>query len=184
MRTKSERKIAAKISFFIGVLLMLLGVASLLGTIAGASRISVLISFLVVIIGAVFAVIAVTLNKRSVYFFIAAFFLQMGFFLFLSSLHILPFSLSESWPLYSIFAGFSLFIAGWHRYGKIKPWYVVPSVVLVIFGCILLMFSFNLVPFSFFEFVIHWWPLLFVLAGLVLVLASLGTKGKTEDNHK
>jgi hypothetical protein len=163
---------------------MLLGVASLLGTISGTSRASILISFLVVIIGAVFAVVAVTLNKRSVYFFIAAFFLQTGFFLVLSSLNILPFSLSQSWPLFSIFAGLSLFIAGYHRYGKIRPWYVVPSVALVILGCILLMFSFDVVPFSFSHFILNWWPLLLVLAGLILVLASLRPKTKAEESNK
>jgi hypothetical protein len=184
MRTKFERRIVAKISFFIGLLLMLLGIASLLGTISGSSRLSVLFSFLVVIIGAIFAVIAVKLNKRSLYFFIAAFFLQTGFFLFLSSLNIIPFSLSELWPLFSVFAGLSLFIAGYHRYGKIRPWYVVPSIALVILGCGLLMFSFHVIPFSFFHFVLNWWPLLLVLAGLILVLVSLGTKMKPEDSDK
>jgi hypothetical protein len=184
MRTKFERKSAAKVSFFIGLLLMLLGVASLLGTISGTSRISVLISFLVVIIGAFFAVVAVRLNKRSVYFFIAAFFLQTGFFLFLSALRIIPFPLAEMWPLFSVFAGLSLFIAGWRRYGKIKPWYVVPSTALVILGCILLMFSFDVIPFSFSHFILDWWPLLLVLAGLILVFVSLGTRVRTEDNNK
>lgn len=163
---------------------MLLGIASLLGTISGTSRISVLISFLVVIIGAVFAVIAVKLNKRSLYFFIAAFFLQLGFFLFLSSLHIIPFPLSDLWPFFSIFAGISLFIAGWHRYGKISPRYLVPSAAFVILGSVLLMFSFDVIPFSFSQFILKWWPLLLVLAGLVLVLVSFGTKAKPEDSNK
>ncbi len=184
MHTKVERRIAAKVSFFIGLLLMLLGAASLFGTIAGTSRISVLLSFLVLIIGAVFAIIAVKLNKRAVYFFIAAFFLQTGFFLFLSTLHIFSFSLSKSWPLFSVFAGISLFIAGWHRYRRFRPWYAVPSLALVILGCILLMFSFDIVPFSFFQFVVHWWPLLLVLAGLILVLASLSSKIRPEDADK
>jgi hypothetical protein len=184
MHTRFERKIVAKISFFIGLLLMLLGVASLLGTISGASRFSVLISFLVVIIGAIFAVIAVKLNNRSIYFFIAAFLLQMGFFLFLSSLHIFPFSFSEMWPLLSVFAGISLIIAGWHRYGKLRPWYMVPAIVFVILGSILLMFSFDVIPFSFVHFVLNWWPLLLVLAGLILFLVSLGTKNKLEESNK
>ncbi len=163
---------------------MLLGIASLLGTISGASRLSVLISFLVVIIGVIFAVIAVTLNKRSVYFFIATFFLLMGLFLFLSSLHIIPASLSELWPLVSVIAGLSLITAGWHRYGSFRPWYMVPAIAFVVLGCILLMFSFNVVPFSFSHFVLKWWPLILVLAGLVLVLVSLGTRNKTEDTRK
>jgi hypothetical protein len=184
MHTRFERKIVAKLSFFIGLLLMLLGVGSLLGTISGASRVSVLISFLVVIIGVVFAVIAVNLNNRSVYFFIAAFFLQMGFFLFLSSLDIFPFSFAKMWPLLSVFAGISFVIAGWHRYGKLRPWYMVPAVAFVILGSILLMFSFDVVPFSFVQFILDWWPLLLVLTGLILFLVSLGSKNKPEDSAK
>lgn len=160
---------------------MLLGLASLLGSISGTSRISVLFSFLVVIIGAIFAVFAVKLNKKAIYFFIAAFFLQTGFFLFLSSLHIVPFSLSDFWPLFAVFAGLSLFIAGWHRFKSFKPRYMVPSIAFVILGCVLLMFSLDLLPFSFSQFVMNWWPLLLVLAGLILFLVSLGTKVKTED---
>jgi hypothetical protein len=38
-----------------------------------------------------------------------------------------------------------------------------------------------MVSFSFKQFMLNWWPLLLVLAGLILVLISLGTKGKTED---
>jgi hypothetical protein len=124
------------------------------------------------------------LNKRSLYFFIASFFLQTGFVLFLSSLHIIPFSLSEYWPLFSVFAGISLFIAGWHRYGHFSPRYMVPAIAFLALGCVLLMFSFDVVPFSFSQFVLNWWPLLLVLAGLILVLVSLGTKPKSEDKHK
>jgi hypothetical protein len=53
---------------------------------------------------------------------------------------------------------------------------VVPSLAFVILGSVLLIFSFNIVPFSFSHFMIRWWPLLVVLTGLMLVLISLGTK--------
>jgi hypothetical protein len=43
-----------------------------------------------------------------------------------------------------------------------------------------MVFSFRVVPFSFRRFVIDWWPLLVVLAGLILVLLSLGTKHSGE----
>jgi peptidoglycan/LPS O-acetylase OafA/YrhL len=99
-------------------------------------------------------------------------------------MHIIPFSLAELWPLFSIFAGISLFIAGWRSYRTLRPRYVVPSIAFSFLGCILLMFSFDVVPFSFSQFILNWWPLLLVLAGLVLVLASLGTKSKPEDSKK
>ncbi|MDR0997584.1 MAG: hypothetical protein LBL70_00830 [Treponema sp.] len=155
---------------------MLFGIGFLLGSITGASHVSVLVSFLFVILGSLFAFLAIRLNKRSVYLFFAAFFLLVGLFLFLFSLKILPVSFSQAWPLLSVFSGLALFPAGWRRFGGIHPVYVVPSIVFVILGSALLVFSLDLVSFSFRQFMLNWWPLLVVLAGLILVLVSLGTK--------
>jgi hypothetical protein len=176
MDGSTTRKLTARLAFVAGLLLMFLGGAFLLGTLKGIARFSVLRAFFFVIIGAICAFLAIKLNKRSFYLFFAAFFLQAGFFLFLSALHILPFTFSQGWPLLSIFAGLALFPAGWHRFGAIRTRFVVPSVAFVFLGCFLMFFSFRVVPFSFRHFVIVWWPLLVVLMGLILVLLALGTR--------
>jgi hypothetical protein len=162
---------------------MFLGCAFLLGSLAETSEISVLGSFFFVLIGSVCAFAAVKLNKRSLYLFLATFFLLVGFFLFLSALKIMPFSFTKWWPILSVFAGLALIPSGWHRYGKIRPRYVVPSVAFIILGCVLLIFSLDVVSFSFKQFMLDRWPFLLVLAGLILVLISLGTKGKPEDTR-
>jgi hypothetical protein len=176
-----RRRITARFIFIAGLLLMLLGIAFLLATIEGSSRFSVLIAFLLVIIGCGCAVLAIKLNKRSLYLFFAAFFMLVGFFLFLSAFRILPFSFSQSWPLLSVFSGLALLPAGWHRYGTLRSRYLVPSLAFVLLGCLLLVFSLRIVPFSFRHFMLNWWPLLLALAGLILVLISLGTRNKTGD---
>jgi hypothetical protein len=170
------RRVAARVAFIIGLFLMFFGSAFLLGNLAGASQVSVLVSFLFVILGSFFAFLAISLNKRSIYLFFATFFLLVGLFLFLFSLNILPVSFSQAWPLFSVFSGLALFPAGWRRFGGIHPAYVVPSIVFVVLGCALLVFSLDLVSFSFRQFMLTWWPLLVVLAGLIFVLVSLGTK--------
>jgi hypothetical protein len=175
------RHITARLIFIGGLLLMLLGCAFLLGTLADTSRISVLGAFFFVIIGAGSAVLAVKLHKRSTYLFFAAFFMLVGFFLFLSSLNIIPIILGQWWPVLSVFAGLALVPAGWHHYGSVRPRYVVPSVAFVILGCVLLIFSLDVVTFSFKQFMLNWWPLLVALAGFMLLLISLSTKGKVED---
>jgi hypothetical protein len=177
-----HRKITAHIAFIIGLLLMFFGTAFLLGTLENTTRFAILRAFFFVIIGALCAFFAIKLNKRSVYLFFAAFFLLVGFFLFLFALHIIPFSFSQLWPLVSIFAGLALLPAGWHRFGSFRSKYVVPSVVFVLLGCALMVFSFRVVPFSFKHFIISWWPLLVVLIGLTLVLLSLGTKNNSPPN--
>jgi hypothetical protein len=176
------RRTAARLIFIIGFLLMFLGSAFLIGSMAGISRISVLVSFCFVLLGVLCAVFALRLNKSSLYLFFAAFFLQMGFYLLLSALAIVPFSFSQSWPLLSVFSGLALFPAGWRRYGCLRSRYIVPSVFFVALGSVLMIFSLDLVPFSFARFMINWWPLLVVLTGLVLVLISLSTKSHSGNN--
>ena len=176
-----KTRVAAHIVFIAGLFFMLLGITFLLGTMAGISRLSVLWSFLFVIIGAVFAVFAIKLNKRSVYLFFACFFILMGSFLFLSALQIIPFSLAEGWPLLSVFAGLALLPAGWRHYRYVSYRYLIPALAFAGLGCGLLIFSFKVVSFSFRRFIITWWPLVLVVTGIILVLLSLGSKGKARN---
>jgi hypothetical protein len=163
---------------------MLLGVAFLLGTLTGISHFSVLLSFIVVVLGSLCAALAIKLHriaiKRSLYLFFATFFILVGFFLFLSALNILPVPFSQAWPLISVFSGIALFPAGWQHYRSFRYRYMVPSIAFIILGCVLLIFSLDIVPFSLTQFVRSWWPLLVALAGLILVLLSIGTRNNIE----
>ena len=181
---KKFRRVVAHIIFSAGLLFMLLGITFLLGTMTGISRLSVLWSFLFVIIGAIFAIFAIKLNKRNVYLFFASYFILIGNFLFLSALQIIPFTLSQGWPLLSVFAGLALLPAGWRHYRAINYRYLIPALAFAILGCILLVFSFKVAPFSFKGFIINWWPLLLVITGIVLVLLSLGSKGNAEPGNR
>ncbi|MDR2663328.1 MAG: hypothetical protein LBC31_10065 [Treponema sp.] len=176
-----NRRITAHIAFITGLLLMILGIAFLLGTMTGISRLSVLWSFLFVIIGALCAVLAIKLNKRTLYLFFASFFILMGLFLFLSALRIIPITLAQGWPLLSVFAGLALLPAGWRHYRAIHYRYLIPSAAFAALGCALLVFSFKVVSFSFKRFIINWWPLLIVLTGIILVLLSLSSRSRNGD---
>lgn len=175
------RRAAAHVVFAAGLVIMITGIAFLLGTLAGISRLSVLRSFLFVIIGALCAVLALKLNKRPVYLFLASFFILIGLFLFLSALGIIPITLARGWPLLSVFAGLALLPAGWRHYRGFRYRYLIPSLAFVGLGCTLLVFSFKIVSFSFKRFIINWWPLLLVLAGIMLVLLSLGSRRGNGD---
>jgi hypothetical protein len=179
MRLIITRKTAARLIFIIGFLLMFLGSAFLLSSLVEKSCLSVIVSFLFVILGVGCAVLAIKLNKRSLYLFFAAFFMQVGLFLFLSALSIIPVSFSEAWPLGSVFSGLALLPAGWHRYGSFRSRYVVPSLAFVVLGSALMIFSFDLVSFSFAQFIKNWWSLLLVLTGLTLILIALSTNNHT-----
>ena len=176
MRNFVTRRAAARFVFNIGFFLMFLGSAFLIGSLVEISRVSILVSFLLIIFGINCTVFAIRFTRRSLYLFFAALFFQTGLFLFLYTQRIIPINLSHAWPLLSIFAGVSLFPAGWHRYGAFKPHYIVPSAAFVILGSILMVFALDLVSFSLAQFVRNWWPLLIAMAGLILILASLGAR--------
>ena len=176
MKSKLIRKFAANIVFIIGFLLMILGISFLLGFLEGTSRISVFFSFLLVVAGALCAVLAIRLNKNPSYLFFASFLMMAGFFLFLSALGIISLPFSRAWPLLSVFSGLALLPTGWRRYGVLRRRYIVSACAFVILGCALLIFSLRMVPFSFSQFIQEWWPLLLVLGGLTLVLISLGSR--------
>ena len=163
---------------------MLLGITFLLGSMEGTSRevpflISVFLSFLLVVVGAFCTVFALRLNKRSSYLFFASFFTMAGIYLLLSALGIIPLPVSRAWPMFSVFSGLALLPVGWRRCGGFSSRYFVSSCAFIALGCILMVFSFHIVPFSFSQFMRAWWPLLFVLGGLTLVFISLVAK----NNH-
>jgi hypothetical protein len=173
-------RIAARLVFAIGLVLMTLGIAFLLGTMTGISRLSVLGSFLFVIIGALFAVLAIKWNKQTIYLFFASFFILVGLFLFLSTMSIIPITFPQGWPLLSVFAGLALLPAGWRHYRRLRYSYLIPSLAFVILGCILLIFSLKIVSFSFKVFIIDWWPLLLALTGIILILHSVSSGNRND----
>jgi hypothetical protein len=162
--------------FIAGLILMILGISFLLGSLEGTSQISVFFSFLLVLAGAFCAVLGVRLNRRATYLFFASFFLMSGIFIFLSALGIIPLPFSRAWPLLSVFSGLALLPVGWRRHGGFSPRYFVSSCAFVALGCVLLVFSLKVLPFSFRQFIYDWWPLLFLLGGLTLVLISLSVR--------
>ena len=176
MRSKLPRKFTAWLVFIIGLFLMILGVTFLFGLLEGTSKLYIFLAFMLVICGAFCAFLAIKLNKRSSYLFLASFFLMAGIFLFLSALKVIPLTFSQAWPLLSVFTGLALLPVGWRRTGAFSTRYFVSACAFVILGFVLLVFSLDMVPFSFRQFIQEWWPKLFVLGGLTLVLISLSTR--------
>jgi hypothetical protein len=184
MHLNITRPVVARFVFFGGLLLMLTGIAFLLGSLEHISQRFVLLAFLLVVIGAGLAVFAIKLNKRALYLFFAAFLILVGFFLLLSALRIFPFSFSQAWPLISVFSGLALIPAGWRRYGAFRSAFLVPALAFALLGIALLLFSFHIVPFRFRQFILNWWPLLMVLAGLLLTLLAWGGKDSSKGPPK
>jgi len=185
MNSHYFRRIAAWAVFIIGSFIMILGIVLLMRHVVGISRISISLSFLFLLVGFIFAVLAIKLHRRPSYVFIASFILMVGFFIFLTALGVIPRRfLFRAWPLISVFSGLALLPAGKRHYGSFRSKFVVPSCVFIVLGLVLLVFSFDIVNFSFKQFILDWWPVFIVLVGIVLVLVSLGSKNCPGDQGK
>ena len=181
MGLKNNRKFTARFVFIAGIFFMILGITFLLGSLENTSTVSVFLAFLLLFTGGLFAIFAIKLNKRSTYLFFASFLMMSGIFLFLSALGIVTLPFSRAWPMLSIFSGLALLPVGWRRHGGFRPSYFVSSCALVGLGCVLMVFSLRIIPFSFRSFIYAWWPMLLVLGGLTLILISLSPKGERKE---
>jgi hypothetical protein len=176
MRQNSGNRLRISFIFLGGLAFIFLGCTFLFFTFTQAPRGPLGVAVISILTGSLFTFIAVKRKKKGACLFFAAFSILVGFFLFLSSLGVIPIAPRRWWPAISIFAGLSMLPAGWHHFGAVRPTYVVPAALFVILGVSLLFFSLGIVDFSLRQFMIRWWPLLLAMAGLILMLISLGTK--------
>ena len=150
--------------------------------VTGLSMLPVFIPFMFLVVGLIFALLAIKLNSRPSYVFAASFVLMVGVFILLSALDIIPRSIFfRAWPLISVFSGLALLPAGWRHYGALRSKYIVPSFVFILLGAALLFFSFNIVNFSFRQFIVSSWPLFIIIIGIIMVLFSLGARNSPGD---
>jgi hypothetical protein len=163
---------------------MLGGSVLILGLLKDIHQIWVLLSFSFIAGGAVCAVLAIRMHRRAFYLFCACFFIQIGLFVFLMSLNIIDLPIQRMWPVLSILAGLALVPAGWHRYGAFKTRYIVPAAVFIALGAFLMIFALKVVPVSFSQFIIRWWPLIIILAGLLLLLMSLSSNAAPKETKQ
>jgi hypothetical protein len=81
-------------------------------------------------------------------------------------------TLRQSWPLLSVFAGLALLPTGGYRYGTIRRIYLIPAIALIVLGGFLMLFSLEITDFSFKQFILNWYPVIILMAGVMLILLS------------
>ncbi|WP_304221527.1 hypothetical protein [Gracilinema caldarium] len=180
---KPMQNIASRLSFFIGFSLMILGSVLFIASLSGIAKVATIPASLFLLIGVLFALFAFKLVHRLQYMFLAAFFIQLGLFLLLIILHTIPYPFSKVWPAISIFAGTALIPAARFRSNTSLVRFIVPAIAFVVLGVVLLIFSLDLVTFSFKRFILTAWPLLLLFAGIFLLLLSLYPKQDEKDSQ-
>jgi hypothetical protein len=172
MQNAAKRKFFAPIVFCVGVILSLLSSAILLFSFASITQLQIIGSFLCLIIGGSCIFLAIKLKRRSLYLFFAAFLILLGLFLLLHVTGIAKLTMMQSWPLISVFAGLALLPAGSHRYGAVRRIYLIPSIALIVLGGFLMLFSLKITDFSFKQFILNWYPVIILMAGVMLIILS------------
>lgn len=161
---------------------MILGSMLFIASLSGVAKVATIPATISLLIGVLFALFAFKLVHRLQYMFLAAFFIQLGIFLLLIILHTIPYPFSKVWPVISIFAGTALIPASRFRSNISLSRFMVPSIAFIVLGILLLIFSLDMVSFSFKQFILTAWPLLILFAGVLLLLLSLYPKHEEKDD--
>ncbi|GMO59265.1 MAG: hypothetical protein Ta2A_05110 [Treponemataceae bacterium] len=104
------------------------------------------------------------------YFFIAMFIFFTSILFLLCSAKIIPYSIAQLWPLLTFFSSISLLAAGFYQKKRLNISIAVPAVLLSALGFFLLLFSLRITDMHFFMVASKWWPALFVIAGVTLIV--------------
>lgn len=159
-----------KILLAVGLVLVLAGILFLFMFSFDANvKKTVFVPLLIVILSACLLYYSLVNSKGGGIFSLSLFLFASGLFFLLQDLEIIYLSLSEGWPVLVIAGGLSIFLGGL-RTTKPKLCYLVPAIIIILLGFGFLLFSTDVIALPFMAFLGRWWPLFFVVSGLVLVV--------------
>lgn len=124
------------------------------------------------IIGTVICTLSAVKTKKAYHMFVGSILVFWGTLTILIR-HVLPFTISQWWPVYGIVAGVILFASGLFKYHKLKFGYCIPAITLFLMGIWYALFSFNVIKVSFVSIAGTIGPLFMLLIAVLLVLFFL-----------
>ncbi len=124
------------------------------------------------VIGTVIFTLAGVRTKKAYHMFVGCILVTWGILTILIR-HVLPFTISQWWPVYGIIAGVTLFFSGWFKYHKIKFGYGIPAVTLLLMGIWYALFSFNVIKVSFVSVAGTLGPIFMLIIAVSLILFFL-----------
>jgi hypothetical protein len=93
-----------------------------------------------------------------------------GLFFFLLYTVIPEKSLEKIWPAFMDITGFSLIPYALRKRAKTRIGIIISAMAIILLSVLFFPFSLGLTELKFSEFVLRWWPVIFVISGLGLVL--------------
>ncbi len=128
------------------------------------------------VIGTIILYLNLVGKKHTYYTFIGLLLTSSWLPFLLVSAEVIPYSISEMWPIMVILSALMLIPLGYIRYGFLPISFVVSGCVLFGLGSIFLLFSLDIIEMSITAFVSKWWPMTFVVFGLLLIWLFFYTK--------
>ncbi len=166
---KTHLKKQENLVLLAGILFFIAGIFILVANTERATRIFAVRPVVCLLIGAIVLFVSLSFTVKGTGVFIGLFLLLTGIVFLLIDTHIIPYGLVKIWPTIMISSGISLFPAGFYKLKRVRTVYLFPAIMLVLLGIVFLLFSLHVFPMSFRWFISHWWPLLIVIGGAVLV---------------
>ena len=153
----------------IGLILIVVSIFFLVAHSNKAIKVFAFTPFLLIVFGATMIYLGMTFLKKGIYIFIGLSSTMLGVLKLLLEAQILPYKSSQIWPIAIIIFGISLMPAGIYNFKRLRSIYLFPAITMILLGVFFMLFSLDIVKMSFAEFFINWWPLLLLIAGVLLV---------------
>ena len=124
----------------------------------------------VLVVGASFLYASLIRPVNSPFFFAGLYLILLGSLYMFASSGVIRAGISELWPFSMILAAVSLLLTGLYRDRRLRFGFLVPSIAIAVLGVFFLLFSLEIIPFSFRKILTAWWPLVLILVGGSLVV--------------
>lgn len=116
-------------------------------------------------IGAVALYATLVKKAGSFFFFSSLYVFLLGILAFSFHLKVVPFRISQVWPLLMLLCAVCLVVTCLRSERKLRTVYVFPAVTLAALGAFFMLFTFSIVRISFVDFIAKWWPLMPIFCG-------------------
>lgn len=156
-------------SFCFAVAALLAGAGLLVMTTGRVDGKAIIVPLAISALGTLYSYFTIVAKRTAKSRFIGLFVTGIGLVRFIGT--VLGLSVSVYWPVFAILAGACMLPAGYARYGRGRPGFVVPAFSFMLLGAFFSIFSFGFSSVRFTSFISVWWPALIIAAGLFLLLA-------------
>lgn len=167
--TDRRKALVYHASFGLAIVALIAGAGLLVTTTGRVSGRDVIVPLAIAALGTLYSYFAYVGRRTAKSRFIGLFATGVGLIRFVGT--VIGLSIGVYWPVFAIVAGLCMLPAGYARYGKGRPGFIVPAFAFIILGAFFCIFSFGFSSVRFTSFISLWWPGLVIAAGLFLLIA-------------